>query len=185
MNRLSRIVSGAPGPVPQAPGVVSQMLLATLAIVLVLCGAARAQESAASPASANPQTSSISHGVVTQRNLSLGLARTAAAVVDRSGQILVLLRDERAAAQVAEMARRKAYTARMFRIPTVDFQKRTAGDSAYAGQRNLPDILALPGGVPVKIGDDVIGAVASAGSTLQQDDACARAGVDKIADQLH
>lgn len=201
MNRLSRIVSDAPGPVPQAPGVVSQMLLATLAIVLVLCGAARAQESAASPASPNPQTSSISHGVVTQRNLSLGLARTiaeaaldaceekgyhtAAAVVDRSGQILVLLRDERAAAQVAEMARRKAYTARMFRIPTVDFQKRTAGDSAYAGQRNLPDILALPGGVPVKIGDDVIGAVASAGSTLQQDDACARAGVDKIADQLH
>ena len=136
-----------------------------------------------------------------QRNLSLGLAKTiaeaamsaceekgyhtAAAVVDRAGQILVVLRDERATAQVAEMARRKAYTARMFRIPTVDFQKRTAGDSAYAGQRNLPDILPLPGGAPIKIGDEVIGAVGSAGSTLEQDDACAKAGIAKAADLLH
>jgi uncharacterized protein GlcG (DUF336 family) len=72
----------------------------------------------------------------------------------------------------------------MFRIATVDFQKRTAGDSAYAGQRNLPDILALPGGVPVKIGDEVIGAVGSAGSTLEQDDVCAKAGLAKVSEQL-
>lgn len=175
--------------------------LAAFALALALCAAGDAQESASAPASGNGQTSSISHGVVMQRNLSLGLAKTiaeaamsaceekgyhtAAAVVDRAGQILVVLRDERATAQVAEMARRKAYTARMFRIPTVDFQKRTAGDSAYAGQRNLPDILPLPGGAPIKIGDEVIGAVGSAGSTLEQDDACAKAGIAKAADLLH
>jgi uncharacterized protein GlcG (DUF336 family) len=174
---------------------------AAFCLALVLCAAASGQESANAPAPRNTQTSSISHGVVTQKNLSLGLAKTiaeasmaaceekgyhtAAAVVDRAGQILVLLRDERATAQVAEMARRKAYTARMFRIPTVDFQKRTAGDSAYAGQRNLPDILPLPGGAPIKIGDEVIGAVGSAGSTLEQDDACAKAGIAKVADLLH
>ena len=139
-------------------------------------------------------------GVVMQRNLSLPLAKaiaeatlaeckskgfnTAAAVVDRAGQVLVLLRDEQATAQQAEMARRKAYTARMFRISTMEFQKRSAGDSLTAAQRDLPDILALSGGVPIQVGTDTIGAVGSAGSTLDVDDACAKAGVAKVAHLL-
>src|SRR3990172_2843462 len=56
---------------------------------------------------------------------------TSAAVVDRAGQVLVLMRDEQATAQTAEMARRKAYTARMFRTTTAQFQKRTS-DPGYA-----------------------------------------------------
>jgi uncharacterized protein GlcG (DUF336 family) len=139
-------------------------------------------------------------GVVMQRNLSLPMAKTiaeatlaeckakgfntAAAVVDRAGQVLVILRDEQTTAQVAEMARRKAYTARMFRISTMEFQKRTAGDSPMAAQRDLADILALSGGVPIQVGNDTIGAVGSAGSTLETDDACARAGIAKVADLL-
>ena len=139
-------------------------------------------------------------GLVTERNLSLALARTiaeatlaeckskgfntAAAVVDRSGQVLVLLRDEKATAQVLEMARRKAYTARMFRMTTLEFQKRTS-DPVYAAQRDVPDILALGGGVPIQVGTDVIGGVGSSGSSQQQDDACARAGVAKVAELLH
>jgi uncharacterized protein GlcG (DUF336 family) len=139
-------------------------------------------------------------GVVMQRNLSLSMAKTiaeatlaeckskgfntAAAVVDRAGQVLVLLRDEQATAQQAEMARRKAYTARMFRISTMEFQKRSAGDSLTAAQRDLPDILALSGGVPIQVGNDTIGAVGSAGSTLETDDACAKAGIAKVADLL-
>ena len=139
-------------------------------------------------------------GVVMQRNLSLPLAKTiaeatlaeckskgfntAAAVVDRAGQVLVLLRDEQATAQQAEMARRKAYTARMFRISTMEFQKRSAGDSLTAAQRDLPDILALSGGVPIQVGNDTIGAVGSAGSSLETDDACAKAGIAKVADLL-
>ena len=139
-------------------------------------------------------------GVVMQRNLSLPLAKTiaeatlaeckakgfntSAAVVDRSGQLMVLLRDEQAGPQTAEMARRKAYTARMFRMTTADFQKRTAGDTPYAGQRDLADILALSGGVPIQVGNDTIGAVGSAGSTLETDDACAKAGIAKVADLL-
>jgi uncharacterized protein GlcG (DUF336 family) len=139
-------------------------------------------------------------GVVMQRNLSLGMAKTIAeaaqaeckskgyntsvAVVDRAGQVLVILRDEQATAQTAEMARRKAYTARMFRVPTKEFQKRTEEDPARAGQRDLADILALSGGVPIQVGTDTIGAVGSAGSTLDIDDACARAGIAKVADHL-
>ena len=139
-------------------------------------------------------------GLVTQRILSLAMAKTiaeatlaeckskgfhtAAAVVDRAGQLLVLLRDEQTTAQVGEMARRKAYTARMFRMTTMDFQKRTTPDQPLAGQRNLVDILALSGGVPIKAGNDTIGGVGSAGSNLETDDACAKAGVAKVAELL-
>jgi uncharacterized protein GlcG (DUF336 family) len=138
-------------------------------------------------------------GVVMQKQLSLGLAKTIAeaalgeckskgfatsvAVVDRAGQLMVLLRDEGASAQMAEMSRRKAYTARMFRTSTMEFQKRTA-DPMYAAQRDVADILALGGGVPIQIGDEVIGGVGSSGSSQPQDDACARAGVAKVADLL-
>jgi uncharacterized protein GlcG (DUF336 family) len=139
-------------------------------------------------------------GVVMQRNLSLGMAKTiaeaalaecrskgfhtAAAVVDRAGQVLVILRDEEATAQTAEMARRKAYTARMFRTSTMEFQKHTAEDPAYAGQRDVADILALAGGVPIQVGSDIIGGAGSSGSNLTQDDACAKAGVAAVASLL-
>jgi len=138
-------------------------------------------------------------GVVTQRTLSLGMAKaiaeatiaackekgysTAAAVVDRAGQVIVILRDEGASAQTADMARRKAYTARMFRTTTLEFQKRTT-DPKYAAQRDVADILALGGGVPIMIGNEVIGGVGSSGSSQEQDDACAKAGVAKVADLL-
>jgi uncharacterized protein GlcG (DUF336 family) len=140
-------------------------------------------------------------GIVMQRNISLPMAKsmaeatlaackakgfnTAAAVVDRAGQVIVLLRDEQATPQVLEMARRKAYTARMFRVPTSEFQKRTAEPGAgNAAQRDLADILALSGGMPVKVGDETIGAVGSAGSNLEQDEACAKAGIDHVAHLL-
>src|SRR5437667_3763167 len=102
--------------------------------------------------------------LVTQKSLSLGLAKTmaeaalaeckakgfstSAVVVDRAGQVLVMLRDENATAQTAEMARRKAYTARMFRMSTLEFRKRTE-DPKYTAQRDIADMLALGGGVPI------------------------------------
>lgn len=109
---------------------------------------------------------------------------TAAVVVDRSGVALVTLRDEQATPQMMEMARRKAFTARMFRTTTAEWAKRTT-DPEYAPQRDLVDVLALSGGVPVRMGEEVIGAVGSAGSNLAQDDACAKAGVAKIANVLN
>lgn len=157
------------------------VLAGTVAVALLLPGRAPAQ------------------GVVTERNLSLGLAKTIAeaalaeckskgfnttvAVVDRAGQLLVVLRDEKATAQQVEMARRKAYTARMFRISTLEFQKRT-NDPYYAAQRNISDILALGGGVPILAGTEAIGGVGSSGSSQEQDDACAKAGIAKAAELL-
>jgi len=109
---------------------------------------------------------------------------TAAAVVDRAGQVLVLMRDEQAAPHIAEMARRKAYTARVFRMTTNDFQKRTLTDPTYAAQRDIADVLALGGGVPIQIGNETIGGVGSAGSTQETDEACSKAGIAKVADML-
>jgi uncharacterized protein GlcG (DUF336 family) len=139
-------------------------------------------------------------GVVMQRNVSLDMAKTiadaaltacrskgyhtAVAVVDRAGQLLVLLRDEQATAQTVEMARRKAYTARMFRTTTLEFQKRTGSDPTLTPQREITDILALGGGVPIQVGNETIGGVASSGSNQEMDDACAKAGVAKVADLL-
>jgi uncharacterized protein GlcG (DUF336 family) len=157
------------------------MLLAALGLLLLFSGSAASQ------------------GLVTQRNLSLAMAKaiaegtlaackskgfnTAAAVVDRAGQIMVLMRDEQATAQQLEMARRKAYTARMFRTSTLEFQKRTS-DPALMAQRDVADILALGGGVPIQIGTETIGGVGSSGSSQEMDDECARAGIAKVADLL-
>jgi uncharacterized protein GlcG (DUF336 family) len=102
---------------------------------------------------------------------------TAAVVVDRAGDVLVMLRDEDATPQTSELARRKAYTSRMFRSSTMDWAKRTENDRTLTPQRELHDVIALGGGVPIRLGEEVIGAVGSAGSSQPQDDACARAGV--------
>jgi uncharacterized protein GlcG (DUF336 family) len=142
----------------------------------------------------------IGQGLVTQHNMSLGMAKTiaeaalsacqqkgfhtAVAVVDRAGQVMVVLRDEQATAQSVEMARRKAFTARMFRSTTLEFQKRTASDPTLAPQRDVADILALGGGVPIQVGNEIIGGVGSSGSNQTEDDACAKAGVAKVADML-
>ena len=139
-------------------------------------------------------------GVVLQRNLSLDLAKaiaeaalgecrakgfhTSVAVVDRADQTLVLLRDEQASPHTGELARRKAYTARTFRITSTEFQKRTATDPTLAAQRNLADVIALGGGAPIQVGSETIGVVGSAGSTTEMDDACAKAGIAKVAELL-
>ena len=65
-----------------------------------------------------------------------------------------------------------------------DFQKRTTPDSPYAGQRDISDMLALSGGVPIMVGSEAIGGVGSSGSSLESDDLCAKAGIAKVADKL-
>jgi uncharacterized protein GlcG (DUF336 family) len=139
--------------------------------------------------------SSYSQGVVTQRILSLAAAtaiadgalaecsargfRTAVVVVDRSGEILAVLRNELAHPMTVEMARRKAYTAVLFRDATSEFQRGTATDPARAAQRDVPGALALGGGVPIVVADEILGAVGSSGSNPTADDECARAGIAK------
>jgi uncharacterized protein GlcG (DUF336 family) len=85
----------------------------------------------------------------------------------------------------AELARRKAYTSRTFGITTLEFRNRTAGTSEFAGQRQLADVIPLGGGVPIRVGTELIGAVGLSGSPMQEaDEKCAQAGLAAVASQL-
>jgi uncharacterized protein GlcG (DUF336 family) len=138
-------------------------------------------------------------GVVTQKNISLGLAQTiaqaaleqcqsmgykvAVAVVDRGGQAIVMLRGDGAGLHTPEGAERKAFTARTFSQPSADFVKRLSERADTAGSVHYTRVLALPGGLPIKVGAEVIGAVGVSGSP-GKDDVCSQAGIDKVAAQL-
>lgn len=106
------------------------------------------------------------------------------AVVDRAGRVRVFIAPDNPSPHNFELARRKAYTARTFRRPSLDWAQQTKGDSDNAGQRLLADVIPLGGGVPINVGNDTIGAVGVSGSSQTGDDACARAGVAAVADQL-
>jgi uncharacterized protein GlcG (DUF336 family) len=147
--------------------------------------------------SAQAQTS----GVQTQRDitwkLSLAIAEGAieecaktnvgisVAVVDRAGRVRIFIASDDPSPHNFELARRKAYTARTFKRPTLEWAERTKDGSELAPQRQLADVIALGGGVPINAGNDTIGAVGVSGSSQKGDDACARAGIAKVADQLN
>ena len=50
---------------------------------------------------------------------------------------------------------------------------------------HLTGIIAAQGALPINVGDEVIGAVGVSGAPGgEKDEACAKAGIDKIVDQL-
>jgi uncharacterized protein GlcG (DUF336 family) len=107
-----------------------------------------------------------------------------AVVVDRAGEVLVALRADNAAPHTMENARRKAYTARSFRTSTAAYAKRFADNDPLVRQQvTLPNVIAIPGGLPIQVGDDVIGGAGVSGSP-GVDEPCVQAGLDRVADQL-
>ena len=138
-------------------------------------------------------------GLVTQKNVSLAMAQSiaqtavakcesmgfkvSAAVVDRSGQTIVMLKGDGSGLHTPEGAERKAYTARTFGAPSADFVKRMKDRPDAAGSIHYTRVLALPGGLPIKAGNEVVGAVGVSGSP-GKDDECSQAGLDKVANEL-
>ena len=83
-----------------------------------------------------------------------------------------------------ENSQRKAYTARTFRIPSGEFAQRVK-DNPTTGAVHLTGVIAAQGALPIKVGDEVIGAVGVSGAPGgEKDEACSKAGIDKVADQL-
>ena len=138
-------------------------------------------------------------GVITQKTVSLALAQAIAngaiqkcqemgykvsvTVVDRGGLPIVMLHGDGAGLHTNEGSDKKAYTARTFSAPSADFVKRMMDNPAAVGSRQYTRVLALGGGLPIKAGGEVIGAVGVSGSP-GKDDVCSQAGLDKVADQL-
>ena len=110
--------------------------------------------------------------------------RVSVTVVGREGQVLVVLRGDGASPHTVENSRRKAYTARTFRVPSGEIARRVKDNPTF-GLVHLSGVIALQGALPIKLGDDVIGAVGVSGAPGgEKDEACAKAGLDKVADQL-
>jgi uncharacterized protein GlcG (DUF336 family) len=105
-------------------------------------------------------------------------------VLGRDGEVILGLRNELAGAATMENSMKKAFTARTFRRPSGEFAKGVQGN-ATAGALFLTNVVAAQGALPIKVGDDVIGAIGVSGAPGgDKDEACAKAGIDKISAEL-
>src|SRR5262245_45227765 len=105
-------------------------------------------------------------------------------VVGRTGEVLVQVRGDNSSPHTMENSMRKAYTSRTLRVPSGELVKRLK-DNPQLSQIHLTNIIAAQGALPIKIGEDVIGAAGVSGAPGgDKDEACVKAGLDKVADQL-
>lgn len=105
-------------------------------------------------------------------------------IVDNAGLVRASLRGDGTNPHTMEFARKKAYTARTRGQTSLEFMKLT-DNPANAYLRQIPDVVAVGGGVPIKIGDVTIGAVGVSGAPGgEKDEVCANAGIATVAAQL-
>jgi uncharacterized protein GlcG (DUF336 family) len=105
-------------------------------------------------------------------------------IVDNAGVVHASLRGDGTNPHTMEFARKKAYTARTRGQTSLEFMKLT-DNPANAYLRQVPDVVAVGGGVPIKIGGITIGGVGVSGAPAgERDEVCAMAGIAKVADQL-
>ena len=105
-------------------------------------------------------------------------------VVGRNGEIIAQVRGDNTGPHTIENSMRKAYTSRTFRIPSGDLVDRLKKDPTL-GLIHLNNVIANRGALPIKVGDDTIGAVGASGAPGgDKDEDCVKAGFDKVADQL-
>jgi uncharacterized protein GlcG (DUF336 family) len=98
-------------------------------------------------------------------------------VVDRGGDTLVALRGDGTGPHTMENARRKAYTANTFKMSTEDFMQAMKTQPVRREQTTLPSVIAINGGVPIKVGQEVIGGIGLSGSP-GKDEECVKAGLE-------
>ncbi len=139
--------------------------------------------------------------VRTERNMSLELAtqlaaRTVAAcsaaghnvtatVVDRAGGVRAVARADNAGPHTLEASRLKAYTSASAKNTTLAMMEAAQKNPAAANLVHIPGYLLLGGGVPVKVGAEVIGAVGVGGAPGGHlDEQCAVAAIDALKAQL-
>jgi uncharacterized protein GlcG (DUF336 family) len=108
-----------------------------------------------------------------------------AVVVDADGATIAAVRGDGAGIHTLDSAHDKAYTSVTFKNDTMALADRAKTDGPIAPLAKLPHILFFPGGVAIKLDNEVIGAIGAAGAPGGNlDDGCAKAGLDKIRDRL-
>jgi uncharacterized protein GlcG (DUF336 family) len=110
--------------------------------------------------------------------------RVSVTVVGRNGEVLVQVRGDGTGPHTMENSFKKAYTSRTFRIPSGEMAKRFK-DNPQLGAIFLTNVTTGQGALPIMLGEEVIGAVGASGAPGgEKDEACVKAGIEKVADQL-
>jgi uncharacterized protein GlcG (DUF336 family) len=105
-------------------------------------------------------------------------------VLGREGQVIVAMRNENAGIATFENSMKKAYTARTFARSSGEFANGVKGNP-NAGALWLTNIVPTQGALPIKVGNETIGAIGISGAPGgEKDEACAKAGIDKVAAEL-
>lgn len=113
---------------------------------------------------------------------AMGYAASAV-VVDRDGETIVAVRGDNVGPHTVENARRKAYTAMTFKMTSQQFLDDMKTRPVRREQTTLPGVIAINGGVPIKVGTEVIGGAGLSGSP-GRDEECVNAGLEKVKDLL-
>jgi uncharacterized protein GlcG (DUF336 family) len=139
--------------------------------------------------------------VRSERNISLELANqiasasvaacqasgyaVAATVVDRAGTVRAVQRADNAGPHTLGASMQKAYTSASAKNTTLAIMESAQKNPAAANLVNIPGYLLLGGGVPVRVGNEVIGAVGVGGAPGGHlDEQCAMAALEKVKDLL-
>ena len=105
-------------------------------------------------------------------------------IVDKGGNVAAQIRGDGTAPHTMEFSRLKAYTARTRNQTSLQTMKMLE-DPANAFIRQIPGVVGVGGGVPIRAGTEVIGGVGVSGAPGgEKDEVCANAGIAKVADAL-
>jgi uncharacterized protein GlcG (DUF336 family) len=110
-------------------------------------------------------------------------------VLDNTGRTKLAVRDDGAAPHSFEHSLRKAYTALTYNMPSGEYGKRAAANPGAIGPQLLANITTAAGGLPIRAGNSVVGAVGVSGTPGsagggEADSKCGQAGIDRIAKGL-
>lgn len=139
--------------------------------------------------------------VVSQRSIGLDLANriagaavlacadkgyaVTATVVDRGGLVRAVQRADNAGPHTLGASQQKAFTSASARNTTSAMMETSQKNAGAANLGDIPGFLLLGGGVPVKVGDEVVGAVGVGGAPGGHlDEQCAMSALQSVADLL-
>ena len=174
--------------------------LTTAVAAFAVCAAAATGALAAQPAAvtaAAANATALPAKVLQQPNVSLALANeligaalaachadgrsAVAVVVDRGGNLVAVQRDDSVGPHNTEAAVRKAFTALSTKSPTRQLAANARANPDSQNLNTVGSLLLIGGGVPLKVGQDVIGAIAVGGAGgASNDEACALQAIAQV-----
>jgi uncharacterized protein GlcG (DUF336 family) len=118
--------------------------------------------------------------------------KLATSVVDSAGVLRLLLTADGTSDDQIDISRKKAATAVALKAATSAVADKMEKDQAFKAKIEADKTLfPRPGGVPLMVGNDVVGAIGASGASRlngvpggMRDEACAKAGLEKIKARL-